>query len=989
MAINAWLSFARQRFFALGAWTRRDGASRNTDHDQIETDEQTNRDIALGADERNGADKSDESDEAGGADGIQATRSRTRTPPPSTPARRKGEPPEPEGQTNGDAASPAASRANTTATTTVETSERLAWLRATTAAMRPEALKELFRNGVSFLSERLLHGKVSQQTSTTATATTTTDERTVNQSQLVVDRIKPPPVASSDYYTATPAAFYHPDYNFPWRDDPRDYITPAGFEAVASLLVAWKDDIEAGNVARCPYPDPIVRRFTNDNGDTTSSATDHTETRLSAVVHNFMLARSGPGHNTEQTWQAAVAAFLRLLKDTERWIAVFYAPDLLASIQLHDAVPYEDLCGLAQQEFVDDTEDGAGALAYGSSRSSSDAPCGLCAVGDFLAFAILETDQWGHPGMQLVQTALMKMLVDLDAVHRQLPVLSFVRMERARRPPGYLFDEDSVVESVTAETLWDIWWYGDAVAAAAAAGAAAKREHAQPRKTHPLHQRVCRVYGAAAGSVSAADAARRARILSAAAASIKAARWSTDGRRRSLLVAPSRPLLYERYRRTSDVHMSASVPTHRNHGTVERSAIRPYPIPAKRKARAVTPDPRLFKRGRFDRDDKRTELQRAKMAAAREAEAAAAAASIPLPPSPAATELSSDEEAAAAAGVEDVVDVLVQQQRRLPWTVIFPEEEEEEGDDAYGDNDGMRTVRRLRISAAKAEELRLLAEHKRATQEAARLKREAELRRKEEERLRKEEDERRKSAGLRPPARQVIGALSAAWHPSKDVAKSPEGTALKSKDFRTVVPKSEWLNDEIVNGFLLHLANYVNGRAGITNPKTQTPRCHAFTSFFWKALSTKGAAGTERWMKRVGVTRANFLQIETLFVPICEHSHWTLVVVRPQRATVTHMDSLGSRGAGRRAVTDVVLRWVRDVLQERYVEGAWRVQHYDSPRQTNGWDCGVHTVTNALFVALGLDPSFYGAVEMPLQRDRIAATLLNGGFSGDLDLAGL
>ncbi len=141
-------------------------------------------------------------------------------------------------------------------------------------------------------------------------------------------------------------------------------------------------------------------------------------------------------------------------------------------------------------------------------------------------------------------------------------------------------------------------------------------------------------------------------------------------------------------------------------------------------------------------------------------------------------------------------------------------------------------------------------------------------------------------------------------------------------------------------------------------------------------------------MKRVGVTKENFLDIDTMLIPICRSSHWTLVVVRPTQHTIAHMDSLGEDGSGNPLVADVVYRWVKGVLGNKWTED-WRVVNYKSPRQTNGWDCGVHTVTNAMFLALGLDPACYTAQQMVLQRDRIAATLLNGGFSGDFSLEGL
>ncbi|CAK7264928.1 hypothetical protein SEPCBS119000_001243 [Sporothrix epigloea] len=775
--------------------------------------------------------------------------------------------------------------------------------------MRPDSLKELLWNGFALISERLLYH------TTPADDSLHDCDESRNEDPIAVERIRPSLFSAHAAQDLSP---FSEDYMLVWRDGPLDYISAAGFESIASLLGAWKDDLRAGRVARRFQPQPTTR------------SVDHSETRLSTVVHNFMLERSA--RNTEHAWNDAVAEFLKAIEATEQWISVLYAPETFATIKAREMIPYEALRTQIQQFW--------------------DGRCGLCAVGDFLAFAIHETHQWGHPGMRLSQLSLMKLLVDLEAFHCQQPILSFVSIERQSRPPGYFYDEgDNAVESVAAKELCDAWRQNHTKAMI----------NSWDNKASPS----CHMLEKISPNVRTREALRQERVRSAAAASLKASRMLTDGSG-SLLVSPSRSLLSQRYR------LTAGDWSYRTYSAAPPYA-EEYKISAKRKANVASPDPRQLKRSRLDKTVHRE---------ARKAETeAAAAASVPLPPSPAATEPTSDVELDMA--VEDATS-----RHRLSWAAMLSEDSD----------DGMPNIPRLRISTAKAGELRLIAEKKRAAQEAARLKREAETRRKEEEARRKKEEELARLSGLRQPARKVIASLSDSWHarvnaamcadPNKDIAKSPEGTALRRNDFKTVVSKSEWLNDEIVNGFLLHLANYINGKAGITNPKTQTPKCHAFTSFFWKPLSSKGAAGTERWMRRVGVTKDNFLKIDTILIPICESSHWTLVVVRPSRATITHMDSLGSLGAGRPAMTNIVMRWVKDLLKDAFSD-KWRVQHYNSPRQTNGWDCGVHTITNALFLSLGLDPSFYGAVDMPLQRDRIAATLINGGFSGELDLSGL
>jgi Ulp1 family protease len=85
--------------------------------------------------------------------------------------------------------------------------------------------------------------------------------------------------------------------------------------------------------------------------------------------------------------------------------------------------------------------------------------------------------------------------------------------------------------------------------------------------------------------------------------------------------------------------------------------------------------------------------------------------------------------------------------------------------------------------------------------------------------------------------------------------------------------------------------------------------------------------------------------------------------------------------------TNLTLAWLRDVLGPKFEEDKWKVIRHDAPRQNNGYDCGVFTITNAMCIALGLSPiDSYREEDMPAQRIRIACMLLNNGFSGDFDL---
>ncbi|KAM0352851.1 hypothetical protein ACHAPU_001733 [Fusarium lateritium] len=265
-----------------------------------------------------------------------------------------------------------------------------------------------------------------------------------------------------------------------------------------------------------------------------------------------------------------------------------------------------------------------------------------------------------------------------------------------------------------------------------------------------------------------------------------------------------------------------------------------------------------------------------------------------------------------------------------------------------------------------------------------------------EEKARQELEARlARSGGLRMPNGRFIAPVSTDWHkkaldtlraaPSASLAKSAEGVDLRRHDFAKVVAASEWLNDEIVNASLVWLDRAINSAAGIKDVKRSTRKCFTLGSFFFKRLQDQGVQGTQRTLRRYGVEKRNFLDIDTILLPICEHSHWTLLVIRPSKRTIAHMDSINS--GGNSSYTNRAVAWIKDVLEEKFNLDEWKITLHEAPLQNNGHDCGVHTITNAMCVSLGLNPiDSYTASDMPKQRIRIACMLLNGGFTGDFDL---
>lgn len=295
-----------------------------------------------------------------------------------------------------------------------------------------------------------------------------------------------------------------------------------------------------------------------------------------------------------------------------------------------------------------------------------------------------------------------------------------------------------------------------------------------------------------------------------------------------------------------------------------------------------------------------------------------------------------------------------------------------------------------------AEEKRRLAEEERLKAEREHLRVQEELRLAEQRRQQEEDRKLAENGELRAPHRTILPSMSKDWtdkvthtlhaRSNVELAKSPDGTVLQRKDFETVVPQNQWLNDEIVNATLLHLGNYVNQKAGIKNTRVRTPKIQIFNSFVGKNLD-EGRPPTERMLRRAGIRKDNFLDIETILIPLCRGKHWTVVAIRPKHRQIYHLDSLSN--SADRALVAKVVDWIQGVLGDDYIEDEWKAETLTSPRQSNFDDCGVHTITNGICLGLGITPSSYSATMMPRQRLHLAAVLLNGGFDQEFTLDGI
>ncbi|KAI5923810.1 hypothetical protein F4810DRAFT_710234 [Camillea tinctor] len=254
--------------------------------------------------------------------------------------------------------------------------------------------------------------------------------------------------------------------------------------------------------------------------------------------------------------------------------------------------------------------------------------------------------------------------------------------------------------------------------------------------------------------------------------------------------------------------------------------------------------------------------------------------------------------------------------------------------------------------------------------------------------------------GLRRPRRALVTPLSPEWdqkaraapfHGHTKASKwqnqpHPDSVPLAPKDFSKMVPETAWLNDDAIHATLVCLATFINNRAGVV-PKKSTPKCVALSSLYWSSFcQDENKIYPRPFNRKWGMNPDNFFDIDTVLIPVNLGNHWTLLVIRPSRHTISYVDSFHSSGERQLAHA---LNWLRLFLGKNYRSWEWTDVEFTVPSQTNGYDCGMFVITNSIYLALGLDPNSYTQADMPLQRRRIAAMLLNGGFTGPFDLSQL
>jgi sentrin-specific protease 1 len=173
-------------------------------------------------------------------------------------------------------------------------------------------------------------------------------------------------------------------------------------------------------------------------------------------------------------------------------------------------------------------------------------------------------------------------------------------------------------------------------------------------------------------------------------------------------------------------------------------------------------------------------------------------------------------------------------------------------------------------------------------------------------------------------------------------------------DLKTL-SNGQWLNDNIIDFYLnLIMAN--------------NPKVYGWTTHFYSTLQSKGYQGVARWAKR---RKLNLFEKDLIIIPInILNTHWALALIDNSQYSITYYDSLTSSGNRR------VLEILQDYMKQEAKRLSVNIPDYEliangnSPQQTNGYDCGVFTCTNARLLACRRDLQ-YSQKDMKIIRMRM------------------
>lgn len=212
----------------------------------------------------------------------------------------------------------------------------------------------------------------------------------------------------------------------------------------------------------------------------------------------------------------------------------------------------------------------------------------------------------------------------------------------------------------------------------------------------------------------------------------------------------------------------------------------------------------------------------------------------------------------------------------------------------------------------------------------------------------------------------------------------PGGDKVQREALLSLRPP-QWLNDEIINTFLRR----------VLFPKVNHQRVYFFTSFFMSALLQTGEDGQSDPSYNYSNVRSwgsslrrkdGILGVREIYVPINRGmSHWLLLRADTVSREIKLWDPQG-RNESNQIYLQSMRRYLLDKYQDIHGEldedwaASWTLidDSLNSPRQSNGHDCGIFLLANATILAqnLPLCASSFSQDEFQLKETRMRVAML-------------
>jgi len=242
---------------------------------------------------------------------------------------------------------------------------------------------------------------------------------------------------------------------------------------------------------------------------------------------------------------------------------------------------------------------------------------------------------------------------------------------------------------------------------------------------------------------------------------------------------------------------------------------------------------------------------------------------------------------------------------------------------------------------------------------------------------------------LTPSEKSIVQeAFYGKGHPQQIIAKNlNSGDTIQRTSIRRLRP-GKWLNDEVIHYFFVMLANRDASTTSQRMNENQTPRrSHFYKSFFLTKLLDEGGtnqyaySNVKSWSKNV--PGQDIFLLDKIFIPVnLSNVHWACAVIFMQERRIQFYDSMGGDG---KYYLDALFRYVKDEWKNKN-DGKelphadeWKLVtcRPDTPRQENGFDCGVFTCMFADFLSMGY-PLLFTQSHVTQCRERIALSIMQG-----------